>query len=399
MDQVRILYLSDYGGPMGGAAVSLVSLVKRLDREHYELHAVLGTDGEFAAALRELGVSVTIAQLLPIVRSYCPFANIRNAVRLIRGCRAVWAVCRNKKIDIIHANDNTVIFYAVISAMMAGCRCVWHVRSSVQRLRWLGAFLVGRSDALVFCSESNAEPFKRFFPKHTQKMFIAYEGVDAAELAERSRQPSIRQELGIAPDVPLIGQVGRITWIKGQDEFLKAALIVSKLHPKARFAIVGEPVAGSREGLEADRQFAGSLMPLCEKLGITDRVYFTSYRRDVPAVMKDLTVMAVPSRREGLGLVALEAMALGVPVVAAKVGGLPEIIQDGVNGLLVPPEAAGALGLAIARLLDDKPLARRLAAEARRTVEQRFTADAYARMVTDVYRLLAGDPRRVDSRV
>jgi len=392
MDQVRILYLSDYGGLMGGAAVSLVSLVKRLDREQYKVHAVLGTGGEFANALRELGAGVTIAELLPIVRSYCPFINIRNAVRLISGCRAVMAVCREKKIDIIHANDNTVIFYAVVSAMMAGCRSVWHVRSAVNRLRWLGAFLVKRCDAIVFCSESNAEPFKRFFPKHTQKMFIAYEGVDVAELVERSRQPSIRQELGIAPDVPLVGLVGRITWIKGQDEFLKAALIVSKLHAKVRFAIVGESVAGSNEALEADRQFGNSLMPLCEKLGIADRVHFTSYRRDIPAVMKDLTVLAVPSRREGLGLVALEAMALGVPVVATNVGGLPEVIQNGVNGLLVPPDAAGALGLAIARLLDDRALAHRLTNEARRTVEQRFSADVHAKTVTDVYRLLAKRP-------
>ena len=390
MDQVRILYLSDYGGLMGGAAVSLVSLAKRLDREHYEVHAVLGSGGEFADAVRELGADVTIAELLPIVRSWCPFINVRNAMRLIRGCRAVMCVCREKKIDIIHANDNTVIFYAVISAMMTGCRCVWHVRSGVSRLRWLGGFLTKRCDAIIFCSESNAEPFKRFFPKHTQKMFIAYEGVDVAELAERSRGPSIRQELGIGADMPLVGLVGRVAWIKGQDEFLKAALIVSKLHPKARFAIVGEPVAGSIEALEADREFGNSLMPLCEKLGIADRVYFTSYRRDIPAVMKDLTVLAVPSRREGLGLVALEAMAIGVPVVATNVGGLPEVIQNGVNGLLVPPNAAGALGLAIARLLDDKPLARRLADEARRTVEQRFSADVHAKTVSDVYRLLSG---------
>ena len=378
MPPVRVLYLSDTGGLMGGAATSLVSLITRLDRSQFQPFALLGSDGDFANALRGLGVDVTVAELAPVVRSYCPATLARSAWRLGRGCRAVRAVCREKKIDIIHANDNTVVFYAVLPAMRSGRRSVWHVRSEARRLGRIGAFLVKHCDALVFCSEANAAPFRRF-AEHARKMLVAYEGVDLPALVEQSQRASIREENHIAPDVPLVGLVGRVTRIKGQDDFLKAAAVVLQKQPRARFAVVGAPAAGSRDALEADVAFGNSLPPLCEKLGVADRVIFTGHRNDVPAVMKDLSVLAVPSRHEGLGIVALEAMALGVPVVASNVGGLPEIIQDGTNGLLVPPDDADALGLAIVRLLADRDLARRLSDAARRTVRERFSADAHAK--------------------
>ena len=390
MDPVRILYLSDTGGQMGGAGAILIALVKRLDRSQFQPFAVLGSDGDMANALRGLCVDVTVAPLEPIVRSFRPATLARSMSRLIRGCRAVRAVCREKKIDIIHGNDNTVVFYAVLPAMMTGRKSVWHVHSAAKRLGCIGAFLVKHSTAIIFCSESVSAPFRRYPPKYTRKMVIAYESVNVPALIEQSNRPSIREEYRIPPDVPLVGLVGRVTQIKGQDVFLEAAAAVSKLQPRARFAIVGAPVAGSREALEADAAFGDSLQPLCEKLGIADRVIFTGYRYDVPAVMKDLSVLAVPSRHEGLGIVALEAMILGVPVVASSVDGLREVVQDGINGLLVPVDDAAALGLAITRLLEDKDLARRLVDEARRSFPQRFTADFQAKTITDVYRVIMG---------
>ncbi|HUS57253.1 MAG TPA: glycosyltransferase family 4 protein [Planctomycetota bacterium] len=388
-EAIRVLYLSDTGGRMGGAAYSLLSLIRRLDRSAVAPYALLGSDGDFADALRGLGVDVEVSALEPIVRSYNPFSILRSIRRLIAGAGKVRRVVREKSIRIIHANDNTVVFHAVVPAMLTGSKSVWHVRSPVQRLGRVGAFLVKHSDALVFCSDSNAAPFRKFFPKYTQKVFVACEGVDAPALVEQSQRPSIRQEYDIPPDVPLVGIVGRITRIKGQDEFLKAAVIVSKLEPKVRFVVVGAPVAGSREALEADSAYADEIKQLAGKLSVADKTIFTGYRHDAPAVMKDLTVLAVPSRREGLGLVALEAMALGVPVVVSSAGGLPELVTNEVNGLVVPPNAAGALGLAIVRLLENRQLAKRLAEEGRKTAA-RFTADAHAKIVSDVYRLIAG---------
>jgi len=389
MDPIRILYLSDTGGQMGGAAVSLVSLVKRLDRSQFAPHALLGSDGDLADALRGLGVDVTVAELDPIVRSYCPIVLLRSLRRLVRGCRSVMSLCRAKRIDLIHANDNTVVFFAVIPAWITMRKSAWHVRSAVSKLGCIGGWLVRHCDAIIFCSESNAAPFRKY-ARYERKMHVAHEGVDVPALIEESNRPSIRAEYHIPANTPLVGIVGRIARIKGQDEFLKAALVLSNLHPLARYVVAGAPVAGSRDALSADVAYEKEIRRLADKIGITEKVIFTGYRHDVPAVMKDLTVLAVPSRQEGLGIVALEAMALGVPVVASNAGGLPEIIKNEVNGLIVPIDAAGALGMAISRLLGDPDLAKRLGEEGRRTVAARFTADAHAKIVADLYRKIMG---------
>jgi len=385
MKPLRILFLSDTGGQMGGATISLALLIDRLDRSQFEPYALLGSDGDFADTLRRKDVDVTVNELKPVVRSYNPLTLLRNVVRLIRGYRAVAKVCREKQIDAIHANDNTVAFFAVLPARRLNAKAVWHVRSPIRRLGWIGGFLVRRSDAIVSCSEATLEPFRAEQPQHADRMFVAYDGVDAPHLTERSRQPSVRSEFNVPDDVPLIGVVSRISESKGQDIFLRAAVVVSELHPKARFVVAGGPVSGSVEGLEADIEFENRLRQLAEKLNISDKVMFAGYRHDIPAVMKDLSVVVVASRREPLGLVALEAMALGVPVVASNVDGLRESIINEQNGLLVPPEAAGAMGMAIARLLKDRTLARRLAHEGRRTVATKFTADAHAASITDIY--------------
>ena len=384
----RILYLSGTGARMGGATVSRAALVERLDRSQFEPYALVGSDGEFADVLRGLGADVTVSELKPIVRSYNPFILLRCVLRLIMGCRSVMKVCRKKRIDVVHANDNTVVFFAVIPAMLTGRKCAWHVRSPVSRLGHIGAFLIKRCDALIFCSQSNAEPFKKFFPKFTEKIFIAYEGVDIPSLVERSQPSWIRAQHDIPADAPLVGIVGRIARIKGQDEFLKAAVVVSKLYPKARFVVGGGPVAGSRDALAADTAYEREIKALADRLGVAEKVIFTGYRHNIPAAMKELDVLVVPSRREGLGLVALEAMALGVPVVVSGIGGLREIVENEVNGLSVPVDAAGALGMAISRLLKDRALAKRLAEEGKRTVETHFSADTHASTVADVYRVM-----------
>lgn len=388
MKPVRILYLSDTGGQMGGATISLALLLKRLDRSQFEPYALLGSDGDFADVLRQSGVDVTISQLKPIARTCNPMLLACYLWRLIRGCRNVSKVCREKNIDVIHANDNTVAFFAVLPAMRLKIKSVWHARSPVSRLGRIGAYLIRHCDVLISCSQATAQPFMESCPECGDKIFVAYDGVDVPELLERSGQPSIREEYDIPPGAPLVGVAGRITRSKGQDVFIKAAVVVSELHPKARFIVAGGPVAGSREALAADEAFGQEIRQLAEKVGVAEKVIFTGYRHDTPAVMKDLSVLVVPSRREPLGLVALEAMALGVPVVASNVDGLRESIESESNGLLVPVDAAGALGMAVSRLLKDRALARRLVEEGRQTVERRFTADAHASAVADIYRVM-----------
>jgi len=140
----------------------------------------------------------------------------------------------------------------------------------------------------------------------------------------------------------------------------------------------------SNGSIRPDTAYRGELERYAARLGLGGRVVFTGVRQDVPAVLAEAAVSALPSLSEGLSNVLLESMAGGVPVVATAVGGNPEVIEDGVTGLLVPPRDAGALARGICLLLEDRVLAARLGRAGRQRVAQHFSL---ARMVGENERL------------
>jgi glycosyltransferase involved in cell wall biosynthesis len=123
-------------------------------------------------------------------------------------------------------------------------------------------------------------------------------------------------------------------------------------------------------------------------LGLTDRVHFTGLRKDVPQILAAAAVSVLPSISEGISNTLLESMAAGVPVVASRVGGTPEVIEDGEHGLLVPPNDPEVLAGAISRVLGDPILAAKLGANGRRRVTQEFSFEAVVRQTEDLYRKL-----------
>jgi glycosyltransferase involved in cell wall biosynthesis len=175
------------------------------------------------------------------------------------------------------------------------------------------------------------------------------------------------------PGAALVGVVARLAPEKGHPTLLDAWPQVLQQVPNAYLLIVGE--GGQREALEqqaAERRIA-------------HRVVFTGRRDDVPAVTAALDVAVLPSYREAQGLTVLEAMALGRPVVASNVGGIPEMIDDGISGLLVPPHDAPALAAAISRLLLDHPYADTLARAGHDVVHERFCVEQMVRAIETIY--------------
>lgn len=186
----------------------------------------------------------------------------------------------------------------------------------------------------------------------------------------------VRRQYGIGDGDPVIGAVTRFHRVKGMDYLVEAFARVVRSFPTAWLVLVGQ---GPDEAELRER---------CMRLGVEKRVIFAGFQPGVQAYVGTFWVSAVPSLEEGFGLVALEAQALGVPVVASAVGGLPEIVSDGKTGLLVQPANAGLLAAAIERLLGDPELRRRMGAEARGTA-QRFSLDHYANRLSEIYGELA----------
>jgi glycosyltransferase involved in cell wall biosynthesis len=207
-------------------------------------------------------------------------------------------------------------------------------------------------------------------------------GVDLVRYAHQEPCCTLREEYGMAADAQIVGVVARLEPEKGHPTLLEAWPDVLKSVPSAWLLVIGE--GSRREALEAQAR----------QLDIHNRVVFTGRRDDVPAVTAALDVAVLPSYREALGLSILEAMALSRPVVASNVGGIPEMIEDGVTGLLVPPHDARALGAAIVRLLRDHQLADVLGRAGHDLVHERFCVEKMVAAIEAIYATAAGRRER-----
>lgn len=186
---------------------------------------------------------------------------------------------------------------------------------------------------------------------------------------------------------PRIGVVGRIEPWKGQDVAVRMLRILEDRGTTAELWLIGQRRSTTWP------EYGGKVEALVDELGVADRVRFTDHREDIPTLLAELDLLICASREEGFGLAIVEAMAAGVPVVVTRCGGPVDIVEHGVNGLLVPPEDPDAIADAVDRLLHDQGLAERLAAAAERTWRSRFTAKQSAGSLLSLIADLADQPR------
>jgi len=215
-----------------------------------------------------------------------------------------------------------------------------------------------------------------------ERVVLVADGVDPLRF-EGVVPADLKTELGFPADSVLVGVVGHlIAEHKGQEDFLRSAVMVAARFREAKFLLVGEG---------RDRVL---LEKLAAEAGIADRVAFTGFRSDVPAVLASLDVFVMPSHAEAMGTSAIEAMMAGLPVVGTDVGGLKEVIDDGRTGLLVPPKDPARLAEAISNLLADPGLARRMGAQGRQRAHSRFTTDNMVEKTIQVYEEVQNARRR-----
>jgi glycosyltransferase involved in cell wall biosynthesis len=236
--------------------------------------------------------------------------------------------------------------------------------------RWASQLSLPRYDAVVAVSDAVRTSIARHARPMTTPVRVLPNGIDIDGL--RREVAAGVADPGLLPVGARYGTVGHLTPAKGIDVLLRAAAEVSASSPPSTCVVVGKGPDRSR------------LVDLSREVG-SDCVLFLGQRMDARSVIAGLDVFVLPSRLDAMPLVLLEAMALGRPIVAAAVGGVPEIITDEVTGLLVPPDDPSALAAAIQRLLADAPLARRLGEAARADVETRFDARILATRLEALY--------------
>ncbi len=205
-----------------------------------------------------------------------------------------------------------------------------------------------------------------------------YYGLPPASAATTEEGLRVRAELRIPPEAPLVATVGRITEQKGLTYLLEAMARVRERVPEARLLVVGD----SQDGRDEYKQ---QLLRRWESLGLQDTVSFTGVRGDVPAVMQAIDLFVMASLWEGFGLVFLEAMAASRPIVATDVSAVPEVVEQGVTGLLVPPRDPLALAEAILALLNDRDRAQQMGRSGLIRLKERFTEDKMVESMEQLY--------------
>lgn len=256
-----------------------------------------------------------------------------------------------------------------------------HIASAGNKRDIFHRYLYGKLAAVVAVSEYVKQSLVESCPLQANRVKVIFNGVGTSrfELRHREDEPgrdSLRKELGAAdPGTVLAGVVGRLEPRKGQEVFLEAAAKVAGRIGKLRFAVVGAP-----EG-EYDR----FLKKRCEVLGLEDKVVFSGYRKDSQAVFAALDILVVPSFEEAFGLVAGEGMLSGLPVIGADSGALPEFIEKGRTGLLVPVRDSDALADALARLAESGDLRRELGESARAWVRENLSMERILDQIDGLY--------------
>jgi glycosyltransferase involved in cell wall biosynthesis len=201
-----------------------------------------------------------------------------------------------------------------------------------------------------------------------EKIRVVYNGIDLADWAPRPRSAAVLAELSIPEDVPVVGILAMLRPEKDHETFLRAAKIVRERVPNAHFLVVG------------DGQERARLEALARELGIDEAVRFTGRRADIPELLSVFDVSVLTSVTiETFPMAFLEAMALAIPLVATRVGGIPEMIDEGENGFVVPLRDPHALADALVRVVSDRETRDAFGARSRAIVEERFTMDAMVR--------------------
>ena len=290
--------------------------------------------------------------------------------------RLCWILYRHR-VDLIHVNSYVPGNYARLAAALMQVPIIidhWHGFTRFNGKRRLICRLLGRVTDLSLAVSQGVKDFLiQEIGLDPAKIRVVPNGVDLAAIEAARPGPAVRRELGLPEDVPLIGLVGRLDhWGKGHQE-----LFTAMAHLQERYPVHALLVGGGRR-IDEVRQLA-------ESLGLAPKVHFLGPRRDVPDLLHAMDMFVLPSYSEGMSLALLEAMAAGLPVVASAVGGTPEVVTDGVTGLLIPPRDAEALARALASLLADRAWAKQLGENARRHVEANFSLDRLGREVNAIY--------------
>lgn len=387
----------------GGTTRYLLDLLACLDRSRFEPNFFALSSYEWHQEIRDLGIPIRVARpcsdkppqtsatppKAASARPSSPLKPLRWCLGMGKDLRSLSRLWKSHPVDVLHINVCGTE-PAPIAARMAGQRRVvgvYHISPSYdlegkrrgQPYRGLETWALRSLHAAITCSRFTQRDWESHFPVPKGLMTTVQNGIDLSRGERIRSREAAKAALGYRSDDLLIGCVANLHPYKGHRVLIEAFRQVRASQPRARLLLAG---TGALES--ALREQARDLQ---------DSVSFLGYCTDVRGVLEALDLYTQPSVMEALGLAVLEASAMGIPVVASDVGGLPEVVQSDVTGLLVPPGDAAELAAAFSALLNDPQRRERLGRAGAEMVRAHFTRERMAAETCSVYERLLANQR------
>jgi glycosyltransferase involved in cell wall biosynthesis len=359
---------------MGGAERLMVPILKHLDRDRFNAHvcALQTKDGNpMAEQIRPLGIPVECLDIKHL-------RDVEAVPRLVRYLKAIGA-------DLVHTQLEFSNILGNISAKLLRLPsvCTIHIMPSLdvkpksklhQRVEWFS--LRHFCDRVIAVSEEARQYHLAISGASASQVTMLYNGIDLAGFTGMDRaheRAAVRSELGIPADANVLTTVAVLRPQKGIQFMIRALPAILAAHPDSYYLVVGD---GSQRA---------ALLEEAQKAGVGERVIFAGMRHDVPRLLAASDVVVLPTLTEALPTVLAEAMAARLPIIASRVGGVPEMVTDEVNGCLVPPEDVEALVSACSQLLRDAQLRMTMGVEGWNTVDRKFNIERQVDKLEELY--------------
>lgn len=353
--------------PVGGAEQVLVTEVAGLDKTRYTpLVCVLSEKGPIGEMIEKMGIPVI--PLFRMKKNHFDYGIIRDLKRIMV----------REKVSIVHTHLYDGGKYGRLAARLAKVPVVIHTihnvyvkrRSKHHLINWSLSFFTDRIIAVSGAVKENVVRYDHIRP---EKIQVLYNGIDLSQCDLALDRDGARSSLGIKPPEVVIGVIARLEEQKGHQVLLEALSLMPDLPANLKVLIVG------------DGKLRLSLEEETKKRGLSSRVVFLGTRKPIFPILKALDLFLLPSLWEGFSVALLEAMAMGVPVIATKVGGAEEVITSGQQGLLIPPGKAHSLAEAIGEAWLHRDRFLRMAVMGKEKVRQNFSKERHLTLLQDLY--------------
>lgn len=356
----------------GGMKNHLIDLVRRTDKTRFDVTVACPPNSQLWDSLYEMNIKLIPIPLVGEISPAKDYAAIRILIKHLH----------NTKTSILHAHSSKGALVGRLAAVVARTPVViFTAHNSIFYEEWPGwkkrlfasveKFLARFTDRIITVSDALKQEIMEMEGLPSKQITTIYNGIEVDKFTGKSDPLHIRKSMNIPELGPVVGTIARLAPQKGISFFLKAASLLKEY--QVNFVIIG------------DGPLEESLKQEAVDLGLQGRVTFTGRREDISDILSTLDIFVLPSVTEGLPLTILEAMAAGKPIVATRVGGIPEVIVDGKTGIIVPPKDPEAMAVALASLLGGREKMAKIGLAGQKLVKDKFTIDTMVERTMNLY--------------